>query len=108
MMTKALHQIAKSDTPSTVDVPESVFSLFVWAVGRFGGIVVATAFLAYAWNESNQAHRQQTERLILLLENKSATETQLAMALRELSQAVDGLKEEAKLSHLRARGQIAQ
>lgn len=47
-MQKALHSIASVDAPASVEIPSSWAGLAMWAVGRFGGILVATAFLAYA------------------------------------------------------------
>lgn len=99
MSTDTLHRIAQSDTPATVDVPQTWSGLAVWALGRFGGIVVATAFLAYAWNDSNETHKRQTERLIAILESKSRTETELSMALSKLSTAIDEVSREARQAH---------
>jgi len=100
MSRDTLHRIAQSDTPVIVDVPQTWSGLAVWALGRFGGIVVATAFLAYAWNDSNETHKRQTERLITILESKSKTETELSMALSKLSTAIDELSREARQAHL--------
>ncbi len=94
-----LHRIAQSDTPQMVDVPETWSGLIVWALGRFGGIVVATAFLAYAWHDGNESHKRQTERLITLLENKARTDTELATALKGLSVAIDEVAKDAKAAH---------
>lgn len=71
-MQKALHSIASVDAPASVEIPSSWAGLAMWAVGRFGGILVATAFLAYAWNDSNETHKKQTERLILMLEARAS------------------------------------
>ena len=94
-----IHRIAQLDTPQTVDVPGTWSGLIVWALGRFGGIVVATAFLAYAWHDGNESHKKQTERLITILENKARTDTELAGALRGLSGAIDDLAKEARQAH---------
>ena len=96
---EALHAIAESDTPSKVQVPQTLTGLLVWAIGRFGGIVVATAFLAYAWNDSNEANKKQTERLIVILEGKSKTDTELSGALLKLSVAINEVAAEARAAH---------
>jgi hypothetical protein len=97
----AIHRIAQQDTPQMVDVPDTWSGLIVWALGRFGGIVVATAFLAYAWHDGNESHKKQTERLITLLENKARTDTELATALKGLSVAIDEVAKDAKQAHFR-------
>jgi len=97
----ALHRIAQSDTPQMVDVPETLSGLLIWAIGRFGGIVVATAFLAYAWHDGNETRKKETDRLITLLENKARTDTELATALRGLSVAIDEVAKDAKQAHFR-------
>ena len=94
-----IHRIAQSDTPQTVDVPETWSGLAVWALGRFGGIVVATAFLAYAWHDGNESHKRQTERLIAILESKARTDTELSMALMRLSVAIDEVAKDAREAH---------
>src|SRR5574343_216424 len=106
MSTETLHQIAQSDTPSTVAVPNTWSGLAVWAAGRFGGIIVATAFLFYAWKDSNDSHKAQTERLIQILENKAKTEAEMARVLTSVAEsqsrlavAFDSLKLQAELAH---------
>lgn len=98
-MQKALHSIASIDTPATVEIPSSWAGLAMWAVGRFGGILVATAFLAYAWNDSNETHKKQTERLILMLEARASSDVALASALKDVSVVLGELKAEAKAAH---------
>lgn len=98
-MTDQIHTYAQSDTPATVQVPASWTGLAIWALGRFGGIVVATAFLVYAWNDSNTSHKRQTERLIEILESKSRTETELSLTLAKLTTAIDGIAAEARTAH---------
>ncbi len=99
--TSTLHRIAQSDTPQMVDVPETLSGLVIWAIGRFGGIVVATAFLAYAWHDGNETRKKETDRLITLLENKARTDTELATALKGLSVAIDEVANDAKQAHFR-------
>lgn len=60
---------------------------------------MATAFLAYAWNDTNEAHKRQTERLIEILEAKSRTETELSMTLAKLTTTIDTLAQEARSAH---------
>ena len=99
MSTATLHSIAQSDTPSTVEVPATWSGLVIWALGRFGGIAVATAFAVYAWNDSNESHKAQTERLFLMLEAKATNEAKLTSTLAELSKAIDAIAQDARQAH---------
>ena len=99
MLAEQLKTIATTDTPEAVNVDGSWASLIIWAFGRFGGIIIGTAFLAYAWNDSNETHKRQTERLISILEARSASDTELARALNQLADVVAQLKREAEVAH---------
>jgi hypothetical protein len=98
-MSTILHNLAQADTPHAVEVPPTWSGLAIWALGRFGGILVATAFLAYAWNDSNQSHKAWTERTFMMLEAKSLNEAKLAAALAELSKAIDAIAQDAREAH---------
>ena len=99
MSTDALHRIAQADTPSQVEVPATWHGLVIWALGRFGGIVIATLFLAYAWYDSNESHKRQMERMMLIMESKARNEAELSMALSKLSVAIDQMGIEARQAH---------
>jgi hypothetical protein len=99
MLAEQLKTIDESDQQDTPKLDGSWASLIVWAFGRFGGIIIGTAFLAYAWNDSNETHKRQTERLISILEARSASDTELARALNQLSDVVAQLKREAEVAH---------
>lgn len=102
MLAEQLKGIATTDTqdaPEPVKMDGSWASIVMLVLWRFGGIVIATAFLAYAWNDSNETHKRQTERLISILEARSASDTELARALNQLSDVVAQLKKEAEVAH---------
>lgn len=99
MSTDTLHQIAQNDTPAAVHVPPTTNGLIVWAIGRFGGIVVAT-FLASAaaWTLYGD-HKAQNERMFQILERKLESDIRLADAISKMTQAVNELGVEARSAH---------
>jgi len=99
MPADTLHRVAEFDTPAGINVPQTAFGLVIWMLGRWGGIAIATMFLAYAWQDSNEAHKRQTERLIFILESKAKTDTELSGALLKLSVAIQEIATEARVSH---------
>lgn len=94
MTTEALSPMSLS-----ADTPKTLPSLFVWLVHHFGGIIISTAFLAYAWMDINTAHKAQTERLIQILESRAKADAELAATLTQLKMALQEVSLEAKAAH---------
>lgn len=84
MSIDTLHVVANSDTPAAVEVPKTMSALAVWAVGRFGGIIVATLFAAYAAHTLWMAHTVQTERMFVFQERRVDADLRLAEAISSI------------------------
>lgn len=94
MSRKTLHDVARADTPSQVDVPDSWSGLVVWAVGRFGiGLVVAVAAI-YALREVYNDMRSQNREII------AALITQTEVNAKTVS-ALDSIRGEIHDAHVR-------
>lgn len=96
-MTKAVKDVVTNDIPAKA--VESWHGLIVWAVGRFGGIIVATLFLAYAWNDSNESNKRQVEKMIDLVEKKTSSDAQLSTALMGLTETLKRIQADADNAH---------
>lgn len=99
MSTNTLHQIANNDTPAVVTVPKDMQGLIVWAVGRFGGGILLAAACAWALSKVYDDHAKQTDRMMTLLEVRSKTDSELALAIRTLALSVDEIGKEARAAH---------
>lgn len=94
-----VHGVANHDTPDDVRVPSDWGSLLVWAVGRFGGIIIATLLCAYGLQQVYRDMREDQARIITMMESRVVSDTKLADALHELSRTVDALQREASIAH---------
>lgn len=98
-MTQALHDIAERDTPQQVEVPKGWPGLLVWAVGRFGGIIIATALCAVALKKVYEDMQSTNQRILILMESRAVSDARLSDALNQLSKVVDDLRREAASAH---------
>lgn len=98
-MTQIIHKFAQADTPSTVTVPNSKYGLIVWAVGRFGGAVIVCAIALYALNIVYANMMSLTDRMLVMLEQKAASESKLASTLESLTRMIENLDRDAKEAH---------
>lgn len=107
---KALNKIANEHSPTGIVVPNTIWGLVTWAVGRFGGGAVIGFMAAYAaitiYTDA-KLDRQQSEYytrdlnkalLTSYSEQVKATYAQ-AKALEDLVRAIDELKEEQTRKH---------
>lgn len=103
MSTDTLHIIAQNDTPAAVDVPKTMSALVLWAIGRFGGIVVATFMAsAAAWTLYGD-HKVQNERMFQFIEKRIDADLKLADAIQRMTSAVNDIAVEARTAHRRPR-----
>lgn len=94
-----LHVVAEGDTPNSVTIPKDWNGLLLWAVGRFGGIIIATIMCAYALQHVYADMQVTNQRILLLMEARAASDVKLAEALSQLSRMVDDIRREAADAH---------
>lgn len=95
-----IHEVASKDTPTAVEVPNTLAGLITWAVGRFGGTAVIA--IAAAWavvrvytdmqiQTANQLGDQKAANAQVMEMVRSATAVQgeVAMAIKELTRQVE-------------------
>lgn len=98
-MTQALHRVAEQDTPEQVRVPDGWSGLLVWAVGRFGGIVVATIMCAYALQHVYADMQATNNRMLQLMETRAVSDVKLADALNQMNRLLEDVKRDAEAAH---------
>lgn len=99
MSKNQLQQIAETDTPQNVSVPNTWSALLIWAVARFGGIVIATAMATYAAVTLYADHKVTNERLISLMEKQATSSLILSEAISGLRSAINDVGLEARRAH---------
>jgi len=99
MSKDTLHQIAETDTPQNVSVPNSWQALMVWAIGRFGGIVIATGMASYAAVTLYADHKVTNERLLSQIEKQATSNLVLSEAISSLRLAINEVSLEARHAH---------
>jgi hypothetical protein len=87
-----LNQVAQHDTPEQVNVPNNWNGLALWAVGRFGGIIIATAMCAAGLYQVYQDLQTTNMRMLSMLEARAVSDSKLADALNQLTHAVESMK----------------
>lgn len=105
-MTDVLHQIAQNDTPSKIEVPQTMAGLLIWATGRFGvGIIFAVVF-GYAVREVyNDGKGRQEQLMQYVIERnvsdskRAVADSELAKSLAMLASAVEEMCVEARRAH---------
>ncbi len=80
-----LHQVAQSDTPSTVDVPNTTTGLVLWLVGRFGGGVLIAVVAVYGLNQVYADLRDEIRQNRSVQIETITSITELTFAITHLS-----------------------
>ena len=89
MSTQDIHKIASSDTPSTVQVPNSWAGLAMWAAGRFGvGVLFAGVFGWWLMTVYGDL-RTDAGRVLTAFEKQADTNAHTVEALQQLTLAVE-------------------
>lgn len=91
-MTERLHSIAEHDTPSAVAVPNNVSGLIIWAAGRFGSGILLAIACGWALTRVYDDQKALQERMMILLEQRSTSDTVRAKADSELATAISGMR----------------
>ena len=90
-----IHNIANSDSPRGIDIPNTWQGLIVWAVARFGvGIIVAGVF---AWATKEIYSDMRADRVILLDAYRDNTR-----AIQSFDSTMEDLKDSIDDAHRRA------
>jgi hypothetical protein len=98
-MTERLHQLAESDTPAAVTVPQSWQGIVFWAVGRFGSGILLAAACGWALMRVYEDHAKGTDRLMTILEQRAKVDADMTSALLQLRGALDEVAREARNAH---------
>lgn len=89
MSQNELHDLANSDTPSKVEVPQGWSGLLVWAVGRFGvGILCAVVFGWWLMRVYGDL-RNDAEKVLSAFQLQAVANAQTVIALQQLTLAVE-------------------
>lgn len=89
MSREELYQVAQSDTPNQVAVPNTLQGLIVWAVGRFGvGILVAAAF-GYSTTVVYEDMRADRQLVLEAYRDNTRVIESFANKISELSKSID-------------------
>lgn len=84
-----LHAIAQADTPSQIQVPNTLQGLVVWAAARFGvGILVAAVF-GYATSVVYKDMRSDREQLMDAYRGNTEAIQSFAAKIAEQSKAIE-------------------
>ena len=99
MGTDILHTIAQNDTPAAVEVPKSLNGLIVWAVGRFGGGILLAGACFWMLTRVYEDHAKQTDRMMMLMEARASSDSQLATAMLSVKLSIEEMTKEARAAH---------
>lgn len=103
-----LNEIARNDTPQVVQVPDTWSGLIVWAIGRFGGIVVATFIACYAaavlYKDNTTRNEKFFEMFSKFHEERAKSDSKLAEALGIVNTTLIELSAEARAAHQTSQG----
>lgn len=94
-----IHDVARRDTPEQVEVPETWAGLAIWALGRFGGVLLLAGAASYASVRVYDDLGRQQERMMLMIEKRSETDVQMTQVLLGLKAALDELARDARTAH---------
>ncbi|MEN3940678.1 hypothetical protein WJU23_05235 [Prosthecobacter sp. SYSU 5D2] len=99
MSTTQIHNIAKQDTPASVEVPKEWRGLLIWAVGRFGSGILLAAACSWALMRVYDDHAMQTRQLMSILEARARVDAEMTLTLSRLGNSIDELRRDAAAAH---------
>ena len=88
-MTARLHTFIAEDTPSNVEVPKTVISLFQWMVGRFGAGIVVAAVLLYLFIRIDNRAAAREEKLLSAYVTSAQVQLQTSENLEDCTEAME-------------------
>jgi hypothetical protein len=102
MTRKRMVDHANNDTPSNVQVHDSLYGLSIWALGRFGVAVVfayATVFVYQDQRDDQIVMRQMQKDTQVILEKFLEARAEDRQVIRNLTQVVERLGVEFEQAH---------
>lgn len=102
-MSEKIAKMANKDTPTGVIVDSSLYSLIVWAIGKFGaGIIIAIAAfygLGVVYGDLKQSNIENNKTIMKVVDSQAIQMTELTKTLSAIEVSLKSLAEEAKEAH---------
>lgn len=102
-MSEKIAKMANRDTPTNIIVDSNLYSLIIWAVGKFGaGIIIAVvAFygLGVVYNDLKQSNIENNKTIMKVVDAQAVQMTELTKTLSAIEISLKSLAEEAKQAH---------
>jgi hypothetical protein len=92
--------LAQRRTPDGVNVPREGYSgLIVWAVGEFGGMIVAVALMVMVYFDQKEAKIQADARMYEFMLSRMKLDADLNSTITNLRQSIADMAMEARNAH---------
>lgn len=106
-MSERMAKMANKDTPTGITVDSNLYSLIVWAIGKFGaGVIIAiVAFygLGVVYNDLKQSNIENNKTIMRVVDTQAIQMTELTKTLSSIEVSLKSLAEEAKEAHKQSR-----